>query len=157
MAEARCREAVWQPVSGRSPKLVRATTRTRRGERRELMFRTGLFGALRIAAASSAQAADAGVTDSEITLGQTMPYSGPASGYSVIGRVEAAYYEMVNAKGGVNGRKIRLISLDDAFSPAKTVEQTRKLFEKDEVFSIFGSPAPLPNSSIHPNLNTTKS
>ncbi len=120
------------------------------------MFRTVLFGALLIAAASSAQAADAGVTDSEITLGQTMPYSGPASGYSVIGRVEAAYYEMINAKGGVNGRKIRLISLDDAFSPAKTVEQTRKLVEKDEVFAIVGSLGTLPNSAIQRYLNAKK-
>ena len=68
-----------------------------------------------------------GVTDTEIKIGQTMPYSGPVSAYGTIGRAQAAYFEMINAKGGVNGRKIRLISLDDAFSPPKTVEHTRRL------------------------------
>jgi branched-chain amino acid transport system substrate-binding protein len=68
-----------------------------------------------------------GVSDTEIKLGQTIPYSGPASAYGTIGRIEEAYFNMVNSKGGVNGRKIRMISLDDAYSPPKTVEQTRKL------------------------------
>src|SRR5882724_3196061 len=66
-----------------------------------------------------------GVTDAEIKIGQTMPYSGPLSAFGTIGRAQVAYFEMINAKGGVNGRKIRLISVDDAFSPPKTVEQTR--------------------------------
>src|SRR5882762_3462808 len=120
------------------------------------MFRTALFGALLIATTVSAQAADPGVTDSEIKLGQTMPYSGPASGYGITGRVEAAYYEMINAKGGVNGRKIRFISLDDGYSPPKTVEQTRKLVEQEEVFAIIGSLGTPTNSAVQRYLNDRK-
>jgi len=120
------------------------------------MFRTALFGALLIATTISAQAADPGVTDSEIKLGQTMPYSGPASGYGITGRVEAAYYEMINAKGGVNGRKIRFISLDDSYSPPKTVEQTRKLVEQEEVFAIVGSLGTPTNSAVQRYLNDRK-
>jgi len=120
------------------------------------MFRTALFGALLIATTVSAQAADPGVTDSEIKLGQTMPYSGSASGYGIMGRVEAAYYEMINAKGGVNGRKIRFISLDDGYSPAKTVEQTRKLVEQEEVFAIVGSLGTPTNSAVQRYLNDRK-
>jgi len=120
------------------------------------MFRTALFGALLIATTVSAQAADPGVTDSEIKLGQTMPYSGSASGYGIMGRVEAAYYEMINAKGGVNGRKIRFISLDDGYSPAKTVEQTRKLAEQEEVFAIVGSLGTPTNSAVQRYLNDRK-
>src|SRR5882672_11316402 len=68
-----------------------------------------------------------GATDTEITIGQTMTYSGPLSAYGTIGRAEAAYFTKINAEGGINGRKIKLISLDDGYNPAKTVEQTRKL------------------------------
>jgi len=120
------------------------------------MFRTALFGALLVATTVSAQAADPGVTDSEIKLGQTMPYSGSASGYGIMGRVEAAYYEMINAKGGVNGRKIRFISLDDGYSPPKTVEQTRKLVEQEEVFAIVGSLGTPTNSAVQRYLNDRK-
>jgi ABC-type branched-subunit amino acid transport system substrate-binding protein len=141
-------------MSETSPKLECATNKNEQG--REIMFKTVLFSALLIAGVSSAQAADPGVTDSEIKLGQTMPYGGSASAYSVIGRVEAAYYEMVNAKGGVNGRKIRMISLDDGFSPAKTVEQTRKLVEQDEVFAIVGTIGTSTNSAIQRYLNDRK-
>lgn len=77
-----------------------------------------------------------GVNDSEIKLGQTSPFSGPASAYSVIARTQAAYFKMINEQGGVNGRKINLITLDDAYSPAKTVEQTRRLVEQEEVALI---------------------
>src|SRR4249919_2110347 len=80
-----------------------------------------------------------GVTDTEIKLGQTMPYSGPLSAFGTMGRAEAAYFEMINQKGGVNGRKITLLSLDDGYSPPKTIEQTRKLVESDEVFAMFSS------------------
>ena len=117
------------------------------------MLRTVLVGALLTVTACSAQAADPGVTDSEIKMGQTMPYSGPASGYAITGRVEAAYYEMINAKGGVNGRKIKFISLDDAYSPSKTVEQTRKLVEQDEVLAMFSSVGTAPNISVQKYLN----
>ena len=80
-----------------------------------------------------------GVTDTEIKIGQTMPYSGPASSLAMFGRIPVAYFKKINAEGGINGRKINLISLDDAFSPPKTVEQVRKLVESDEVLAIMGS------------------
>ncbi|HTS51959.1 MAG TPA: ABC transporter substrate-binding protein [Burkholderiales bacterium] len=94
-----------------------------------------------------------GVTDTEITLGQTMPYSGPASAYSTIGKSELAYFEMINQHGGVNGRKIRLISLDDGYSPPKTVEQVRKLVEQEAVLAIFSPLGTPPNTAIHKYLN----
>ncbi len=78
-----------------------------------------------------------GVTATEIKIGQTMPYSGPASAFGTIGRSEAAYFQTINAQGGINGRKITLISLDDGFSPPKTLEQTRKLVEQEGVAFIF--------------------
>ena len=80
---------------------------------------------------------DPGASDTEIKIGQTMPYSGPASAYGTIGKAEAAYFKMINEKGGINGRKINLISLDDGYSPPKTVEQVRKLVEQDEVLLVF--------------------
>jgi branched-chain amino acid transport system substrate-binding protein len=90
--------------------------------------------------AGAAFAADApGVTATEIKIGQTMPYSGPVSPYAVIGKVEAAYFNMINDQGGINGRKIAFNSVDDAFNPSKTVEITRKLVEEDQVAFIFGS------------------
>ncbi len=97
-----------------------------------------------------------GVTDSEIKVGQTMPYSGPVSAWATLGRAEAAYFKMLNEQGGVNGRKIDLVSLDDGYSPPRTVEQTRKLVEQDEVlaiFSPFGTPT---NTSIQRYLNAKK-
>ena len=97
-----------------------------------------------------------GVTDTEIKLGQTMPYSGPASALSAVGRANVAYFAMVNANGGVNGRKINLLSLDDGYSPPKTVEQTRRLVEADNVLAIFGSLGTAPNTAIHKYLNTRK-
>ena len=97
-----------------------------------------------------------GVSDTEIKLGQTSPYSGPASAYSVIAKTQLAYFRMINDKGGVNGRKINMISLDDAYSPAKTVEQTRKLVEQEEVAVILnplGTPTGL---SVRKYLNDKK-
>jgi hypothetical protein len=82
---------------------------------------------------------DPGASDTEIKIGQTKPYSGPASAYSSAGKVQFGYFEMLNSEGGVNGRKIKLISLDDAFTPPKTVEQTRKLVEQEEVLLVFNS------------------
>jgi branched-chain amino acid transport system substrate-binding protein len=95
-----------------------------------------------------------GVTDTEIKLGQTMPYSGPASPYGVVGRVQTAYFKMLNEHGGVNGREINLISLDDAYSPPKTVEQVRRLIEDDKVFAIFGLLGTPPNIAVAKYLNT---
>jgi ABC-type branched-subunit amino acid transport system substrate-binding protein len=86
-----------------------------------------------------AQKYDKGASDTEIKIGNIMPYSGPLSAYALIGRTEAAYFNKINAEGGVNGRKINFITYDDAFSPPKTVEQARKLVESDEVLLIFQS------------------
>jgi ABC-type branched-subunit amino acid transport system substrate-binding protein len=97
-----------------------------------------------------------GVTDAEIKLGQTMPYSGPASAYSNYGKLESGYFQMINDRGGINGRKVRLISLDDGFSPPKTVEQTRRLIEEEQVLMIFGSLGTAPNSAITRYLNDRK-
>ena len=97
-----------------------------------------------------------GVTATEIKMGQTMPYSGPASAYGVIGRTEAAYFKMINEQGGVNGRKINLISLDDGYSPPKTVEQTRRLVEQEEVALIFNGLGTAPNSAVRDYLNENK-
>lgn len=88
-----------------------------------------------------------GVTDTEIKIGQTMPYSGPVSAFGTLGRAEAAYFEMVNAAGGVNGRRIRLLSLDDGYSPPRTIEQTRKLVESDQVLLLFSSFGTPPNTA----------
>jgi ABC-type branched-subunit amino acid transport system substrate-binding protein len=96
---------------------------------------------------------DVGVSDTEIKLGTTSPYSGPASAYGVYGQTQTAYFEMVNDRGGINGRKVNLISLDNAFSPPKAVEQTRKLVESDEVFAIAGFLGTPPNAAVSKYLN----
>jgi branched-chain amino acid transport system substrate-binding protein len=95
-----------------------------------------------------------GVTDTEIRIGQTAPYSGPLSSLSVFGRVEAAYLRKINASGGINGRKVTLVSLDDAFTPSKTVEQTRKLVESDGVLAIVGSIGTPTNLAVAKYLNS---
>jgi branched-chain amino acid transport system substrate-binding protein len=97
-----------------------------------------------------------GISDGEITIGQTMPYSGPASAWGAVGLAELAYFKMLNEQGGVNGRKIRLISLDDAYSPPKTVEQTRRLVEQEQVAFIFGPLGTASNSAIQKYLNERK-
>ena len=98
-----------------------------------------------------------GITDTEIKIGQTMPYSGPASAYGAVGRTELAYFKMVNEMGGgVNGRKLNLISLDDGYSPPKTVEQTRRLVEQEGVAFIFGSLGTPTNAAIRSYLNDSK-
>ena len=99
---------------------------------------------------------DIGATDTEIKIGNIMPYSGPASSYSVMGKTEQAYFNKINAEGGINGRKINFISYDDGFSPPKTVEQARKLVESDEVLLIFNSDGTSPNSAIHKYMNAKK-
>jgi branched-chain amino acid transport system substrate-binding protein len=97
-----------------------------------------------------------GITDAEIKIGQTMPYSGPASAYGVIGRTEAAYFKMINEQGGINGRKINLISLDDGYSPPKTVEQARRLVEQEQVAFLFNTLGTAPNAAIRQYLNDNK-
>src|SRR5271166_6391838 len=97
-----------------------------------------------------------GVTDTEIKIGQTMPYSGPASAYGVIGRTEAAYFKMINDQGGINGRMINLISLDDGYSPPKTVEQVRRLVEQEQVAFLFNTLGTPSNTAIRQYLNDNK-
>src|SRR5713226_3092416 len=97
-----------------------------------------------------------GVTDTEIKLGQTVPYSGPASAFSSYGRVMTGYFEMINASGGINGRKITLLSLDNGFSPPKALEQTRKLVEDSEVLADVGTVGTTPNIAIQKYLNQNK-
>jgi ABC-type branched-subunit amino acid transport system substrate-binding protein len=99
---------------------------------------------------------DTGATDTEIKIGNIMPYSGPASAYGAIGKTEAAYFKMINDAGGINGRKINFISYDDSYSPPKTVEQARKLVESDEVLMIFNALGTPPNSAIHKYMNSKK-
>ena len=97
-----------------------------------------------------------GASDTEIKIGQTMPYSGPASAYGTIGKAEAAYFKMINEQGGVNGRKINFISLDDAYSPPKTVEMVRRLVEQDEVLLVFQTLGTPSNTAIQKYMNAKK-
>jgi ABC-type branched-subunit amino acid transport system substrate-binding protein len=110
-----------------------------------------------VAAPASAQKKyGPGASDTEIKLGQTMPYSGPASAYGTIGKLHQAYFKMVNDAGGINGRKINLISLDDGYSPPKAVEQVRRLVEQDEVLALFQTLGTPSNSAIHKYVNAKK-
>jgi ABC-type branched-subunit amino acid transport system substrate-binding protein len=97
-----------------------------------------------------------GATDTEIKIGQTMPYSGPASIYGTMGKTEAAYIAKINADGGINGRKIKLISFDDGYAPPRAVEQTRRLVEQEEVLMIFGSLGTATNIAIQKYMNAKK-
>src|SRR6201997_5157121 len=99
---------------------------------------------------------DTGATDTEIKIGNIMPYSGPASAYGVIGKTEKAYFDKINAEGGINGRKINFISYDDGYSPPKAVEQARKLVESDEVLVVFNPLGTPSNSAIHKYMNAKK-
>src|SRR6201746_1303286 len=117
---------------------------------------TAVAIALSVSAAYAQKKYDTGATDTEIKIGQTVPFSGPASAYASIGKTQAAYFKMINDQGGVNGRKINLIQYDDAYSPPKAVEQVRKLVEDDEVlltFQIIGTPS---NAAVQKYLNTKK-
>ena len=117
--------------------------------------------ALALLAASSSGALaqkkyDTGATDTEIKIGNIMPYSGPASAYGVIGKAQQAYFNKINAAGGINGRKINFISYDDGYSPPKTVEQARKLVESDEVLLIFNPLGTPGNTAIQKYMNSKK-
>jgi branched-chain amino acid transport system substrate-binding protein len=117
---------------------------------------TALAIALAASPALAQKKYDTGATDTEIKIGQTNPFSGPASSYATIGKTQAAYIKMINDQGGVNGRKINLIQYDDAYSPPKTVEQVRKLVESDEVlltFQVLGTPG---NAAVQKYLNSKK-
>ena len=99
---------------------------------------------------------DTGATDTEIKVGNIMPYSGPASAYGVIGKTEDAYFKMINDKGGINGRKINFVTYDDGYSPPKAVEQVRKLVESDEVLVVFNPLGTPSNTAIQKYLNSKK-
>jgi branched-chain amino acid transport system substrate-binding protein len=116
------------------------------------------FGSPLLAARAvhAAKQYDPGVTDTEIKIGNCAPYSGPASSYSTIWKSEARFYAMVNSEGGVNGRKITFISYDDAYSPPKTVEMTRKLVEQDQVFVVANSAGTPTNTAVWKYLNDRK-
>src|SRR6201746_141844 len=112
--------------------------------------------ALSVSSAYAQKKYDTGATDTEIKIGQTVPFSGPASAYATIGKAQAAYFKMINEQGGINGRKGNLIQYDDAYSPPKAVEQVRKLVESDEVlltFQIIGTPS---NAAVQKYLNSKK-
>jgi ABC-type branched-subunit amino acid transport system substrate-binding protein len=121
-----------------------------------LVTGTAVAVALSASPASAQKKYDTGATDTEIKIGQTVPFSGPASAYAGIGKTQAAYLKMINEQGGINGRKVNLIQYDDAYSPPKAVEQVRKLVEGDEVlltFQIIGTPS---NAAVQKYLNTKK-
>jgi branched-chain amino acid transport system substrate-binding protein len=125
-------------------------------------LRTAAFSAAVIAFAFNSSSAlaqkkyDTGASDTEIKIGNIMPYSGPASAYGVIGKTEEAYLKMINDKGGINGRKINFVTYDDAYSPPKAVEQVRKLVESDEVLAVFNPLGTPSNTAIQKYLNSKK-
>src|SRR3954465_668087 len=139
-----------------------AFNHTREFQMPAIPLRLGAFSAaLAILPAASTGALaqkkyDIGATDTEIKIGNIVPYSGPASAYGVIGSTEAAYFKKINDEGGINGRKVNFISYDDAYSPPKTVEQARKLVESDEVLLIFNPLGTPPNSAIQKYMNAKK-
>ena len=115
-----------------------------------------LSAALASPAALAQKKYDPGASDTEIKVGNTNPYSGPASAYGTIGKTIAAYFKMVNEKGGINGRKVTFISYDDAYSPPKTVEMARKLVEQDQVLFLFQTLGTPCNTAIHKYMNMQK-
>jgi branched-chain amino acid transport system substrate-binding protein len=125
------------------------------------ILRSGVLAAACVAAGwapalSQQKAYGPGVSDTEIKIGQTMPYSGPVSAFAAFGKVQAAYFDMINQGGGIRGRKIKFLSLDDGFSPPKTVEMTRRLVENEQVLFVFGSAGTATNTAVHRYLNGRK-
>jgi branched-chain amino acid transport system substrate-binding protein len=115
-----------------------------------------IFGVAVSGSALAQKKYDTGATDTEIKIGNIMPYSGPASSYGLIGKTEEAYFKMINDQGGINGRKINFITYDDGYSPPKAVEQARKLVESDEVLVVFNPLGTPSNSAIQKYLNSKK-
>ena len=124
--------------------------------RRCLIALAACAAVLSVSAANAEKKYDPGASDTEIRIGNIMPYSGPASSYAVIGKTEAAYFDKVNAEGGINGRKINFITYDDGYSPPKAIEQARKLVEGDEVLLVFQSLGTPSNSAIQKYMNAKK-
>ncbi len=141
-------------------KKIDTFNQTKEFQMHAIQLRLGAFPAALAILALTASGAlaqkkyDVGATDTEIKIGNIMPYSGPVSAYGVIGKTEQAYFNKINAEGGINGRKINFISYDDGYSPPKTVEQARKLVESDEVLFIFNPLGTPPNSAIQKYMNT---
>ena len=121
-----------------------------------LLLVVGLIGWAAVSTAVAEKKYGPGVTDTEIKMGQTHPYSGPVSGLGTMGKTQLAYFEKVNAEGGINGRKVKLISLDDGYNPARTVEQVRKLVEQEDVLLLFSTNGTPTNSAIHKYVNARK-
>jgi ABC-type branched-subunit amino acid transport system substrate-binding protein len=121
-----------------------------------MMFSLAVAGALACGAAAAQKKYDPGASDTEIRIGQTMPYSGAGSIYGEVGKTQAAYFRMVNEQGGINGRRINFISLDDAYSPPKTVEGVRKLVEQEKVLLLYGMFGTATNSAVHRYANARK-
>ena len=124
--------------------------------KRKLLVALGMMACVLASTAVAEKKYDPGATDTEIKVGHTNPYSGPASAYGTIGRAEAAYFKMINEQGGINGRKINFISLDDGYSPPRTVEQVRKLVEEEQVLLLFQSLGTPSNTAIHKYMNARK-
>ena len=125
-----------------------------RGAALRLLGLSGLFALSALPA--SAQKAMVGVTDTEIKIGQSAPFSGPASVYGQISTAESDYFKMINDQGGINGRKIKLIALDDGYSPPKTIEVVRRLIEEDQVAILFQTLGTAPNAAIRRYVNQKK-
>ena len=121
-----------------------------------LMAASAVAVTMSVSPAHAQKKYDAGATDTEIKVGQTVPLSGPASAYATIGKAQAGYIKMINDRGGVNGRMISLIQYDDAYSPPKTVERVRKLVEGDEVLLTFQIIGTAPNAAVQKYLNAKK-
>jgi ABC-type branched-subunit amino acid transport system substrate-binding protein len=135
--------------------MIRGRTR-RIGARLIAIALVSGISAFLVQPASAQKKYDAGVTDTEIKLGNIVPYSGPASAFGSVGKVQTAYFKMINDQGGINGRKISYISYDDAYSPPKAVEQARRLAESDEVFAMFAVLGTASNSAVQKYLNSRK-
>ncbi len=124
--------------------------------RRQLLVAGAAAGLVAAGRARAEKRYDPGASDTEIRIGQTMPYSGPTSMLGTLGKASTAWFEKVNAEGGLNGRKIKLLSLDDGYSPTKALEQTRRLVEQEEVLLIFNTIGTITNVAIHRYLNSRK-
>jgi ABC-type branched-subunit amino acid transport system substrate-binding protein len=123
---------------------------------KDVLIVVGLIGWAAASTAVAEKKYGPGVSDTEIKIGQTHPYSGPVSALGTMGKTQLAYFEKVNAEGGINGRKVKLISLDDGYNPARTVEQARKLVEQEEVLLLFSTNGTPTNSAIHKYMNAKK-
>ena len=147
-------DIVWHALELRLPSANEAIRWLRTVRRRNVA--TALIFASMAGPLATERVSAAGPGDNEIRIGNTMPYTGPASAYGIIGKVIAAYFDKINAEGGINGRKVKFISYDDAYDAAKTVELTRKLVEEDRVLLIFSSLGTAPSAAVRPYLNSKK-